>query len=472
MKPTKIVVVGAGSANFGLNALATIVRSERLHGSTLALVDINAHGLELVTHLAQRLNREWNADLTIESSTDLSVLLDGAEFVIVSIEVPPREKLWRLDWEIPLRHGVRQPYGENGGPGGFAHTARNVPPIMRIVRQMEAHCPDAWLIMFSNPLPRLCRAITRYSTIKTVGLCHQLLRAYTMAGWALSDVLNIEVPAGLSLSPSPSASVARRVVSSQATRKLDIKAMGLNHFTWVLSMHDKETGADLYPLFMERLRRFAPRIQPLSRALMDIFGLFPVAGDDHLSEYLPWLHDPHSQPWQKYNIQLYAWDEAEASREAMWEQIERMAAGQGEIGALKHVTSEGAVEVIEGVIANLNVYLQTVNLPNEGYIANLPDGAIVEVPAVASRYGLRGLSMGPLPEPIAELCRREIALVDLVVEAAVTGNRQVALQALLLDPMINDIDTARRIFDDYLTTHAPYWPQFEQHVAEPSAMLV
>jgi alpha-galactosidase len=471
MKPTKIVVIGAGSASFGLNSLATLVRSERLRGSALSLVDINASGLATITQLAHRLNREWGAQLTIESATDATQGLDGAEFVILSLEVTPREALWRLDWEIPIKHGLRQPYGENGGPGGFAHAARNMPPIMQIVRQMEAQCPDAWLIVFSNPLPRLCRAITRYSKIKTVGLCHQLLRAYVMAGWVLADVLDIEAPANLSMKPSLSASATRRKISAQAIHKLDIKAAGLNHFTWILAMHDAKTGEDLYPLFKERLslqsegvkglRKFPTDVQPLSRELMDIFGLFPVAGDDHLAEYLPWVHEPQGKPWARYGIQLWDWAEAEASREAMWGQMERMIAGQDAIVQLKEVHSEGAVEVIESIAGNLNSYLLAVNLPNEGYITNLPQGAIVEVPAIASAYGVRGLSMGALPEPIAELCRREIALVDLVTEAAVTGNRQVALQALLLDPMVNDIEMARRILDDYLTTHAPYLPQFQ-----------
>ncbi len=460
MKPVKIVVVGAGSASFGLNSLATLIRSKYLRGSTLSLVDIDAQGLEMVTRLACRLNKEWNAGLTIESSTDPSPVLDGASFVILSIEVPPREKLWRLDWQIPLRHGVRQPYGENGGAGGFAHAARNIPPVMRLVRQMEARCPDAWLIIFSNPLPRLCRAVTRYSRIKTVGLCHQLQRAYVMAGWALSDALGIHVPADISLRAAPSANGARRYVAQQALRRLDIKAAGLNHFTWVLSVHDKENGEDLYPLFREGLHNLDAHIAPLSRELTDIFGLFPVPGDDHLSEYLPWLHDPQTKPWEKYGIELYAWDEAEADREAMWGMIESMASEQSAVQPLHDVISEGAAEVIEGITANLNFYQQAVNLPNHGYIANLPPSAVVEVPAVVSATGVRGLGMGPLPEPIAELCRREIALVDLVVEASVTGNREVALQALLLDPTVNDIGTARRILDDYLTTHAPYLPQF------------
>ncbi|MCA1552854.1 MAG: hypothetical protein LC737_00595, partial [Chloroflexi bacterium] len=221
MKLTKIVVIGAGSASFGLNSLATIVRSERLHGSTLSLVDINAQGLDTITRLACQLNQQWNANLSIESATDPEAVLDGAEFVILSVEVPPREQLWRLDWEVTLKHGLRQPYGENGGPGGFAHTARNVPPILRIARQMEAQCPDAWLFVFTNPLPRICRAVTKYTKIKTVGLCHQLLRAYVMAGWALADDLGIEIPADLSLRPSLSAGASRRVMSKQAMERLD-----------------------------------------------------------------------------------------------------------------------------------------------------------------------------------------------------------------------------------------------------------
>ncbi|MBI5880202.1 MAG: hypothetical protein HZB53_21335 [Chloroflexi bacterium] len=460
MKPTKIVVVGAGSANFGQNALATLIRSERLHGSTLALVDINAQGLALIARLAARMNREWDAGMTIEYSTDLAAMLDGAAFVIVSIEVPPREKLWRLDWEIPGRHGAYQPYGENGGAGGFAHAARNIPPVMRIARQMETHCPDAWMILFSNPLPRLVRAVTRYSRIKTVGLCHQLKRAYLMAGWALADELGLSVPADLSLRPAPSASAARAAFTEQAYELLDIKAAGLNHFTWMLSLHHKQTGEDLYPLFKEQLRKLPARVAPLTRELADIFGLLPVPGDEHLSEYLPWLHEPVKKPWEKYGIELYAWDEAEASRGTLWGEIEAMAAGTRSIDALRSVITEGAAEVIEGIAANLNLYQQAVNIPNEGYIPNLPAGAIVEVPASVNAGGVRGLSMGALPEPIAELLRRETALVDLVVEAACTGSRAVALQALLLDPTINDIDTARHILDDYLTTHAAHLSQF------------
>ncbi len=139
MSGTKVVIIGAGSAIFGLNTLATLVRSPQLRGGTLGLVDLNGEGLALIDALAKRLNREWDADLTIESSTRREEILPGAHFVVVAIEVGPREGTWQRDWEIPLQFGVRQPYGENGGPGGLAHTLRQVPEMLAIARDMEAY---------------------------------------------------------------------------------------------------------------------------------------------------------------------------------------------------------------------------------------------------------------------------------------------------------------------------------------------
>ena len=196
MLPTKIVIIGAGSASFGLNTVATLMRSKRLRGSQLALVDRNAETLALIQRLAQRLNREWDAAMTISAHTHHQDALEGAAFVVSAIEAPPREELWRRDFEIPLKYGVRQPYAENGGPGGFAHTARNVLPVLEIAHAMEDACPDAWFINFSNPMVRICDAIARYSKIKVVGLCHQIFAGYGMVGYVLAEELGITVPAG------------------------------------------------------------------------------------------------------------------------------------------------------------------------------------------------------------------------------------------------------------------------------------
>jgi alpha-galactosidase len=137
-----------------------------------------------------------------------------------------------------------------------------------------------------------------------------------------------------------------------------------------------------------------------------------------------------------------------------------MARGGAPVAHLKEAQGDGAVEMIEGLAGGDEVYRPAVNVPNRGQIANLPAGAIVEVPALVSGRGVGGLHVGPLPEMVAELCRREITVAGLAVKAAAEGDRQAALQALLLDPTIDDIDTARAILGAYLEAYAAYLPQF------------
>ena len=461
MLPTKIVVIGAGSASFGLNTLAALLRSQRLHGSHLALVDRNAETLELVGRLADRLNREWDAGMTVSTHTHHAEALDSASFVVLSIEVPPREALWRSDYDIPLKYGVRQPYAENGGPGGFAHAARNIGPVMAISRDMERCCPDAWLINFTNPMMRICDAVARYSTIKVVGLCHQLLMGYAVVGLVLADLLDIHVPAGFTdTRASPSTIPAQHEVARQAFQKVDILAAGLNHFAWMLDVRDKRTGQDLYPLFRQRWAAFDPAFEPLTRRVFAAFGLYPIPGDEHLCEYLPWVSDPITKPWEKYDITLYEWDLLAQRRDLRHEDMGLMGEGRMSVERLRDADSEGAVEVIENIAGAGSHYHPAVNLPNRGYIANLPEGAIVEMPGMITGAGVQGIGVGALPEPIAELCRREVTCVRLGVDAAVKGDRQAALQCLLLDPVIRDMDTAQQVLDDYLLTYRQYLPQF------------
>jgi alpha-galactosidase len=463
MNPPKIVCIGAGSAVFGLSNLATIIRSKRLRGTEIVLVDINEQGLETITALAQKMNQAWNAEMNIWSTTERTEALPGADFVVVSVQVGPREEVWELDWQIPLRHGVRQPYAENSGPGAFAHTARNIPLILEIARDMEVYCPDAWFLNFTNPMIRLTWAIARYTSIKVVGMCHQLYWAYAIAGALLADRWGLEYPDDFHVHTDHSnAKVLLRGIK-QGYAHIDIKAAGINHFSWVYDIRDRQTGEDLYPLLRQRwLNEFRRDFEPLSRELFEIFGLMPTAGDSHAGEYLAWTHDPITKPWEKYDLKLQSWEGNRKRRAERWEQARAIVAGERSVDELKDAFSEGVPEIVEAMCFNQNQYIQQVNIPNHGLIPNLPADAVVEVPGVISGYGIQGLGVPPLPEGIAELCRRELALSSLVVEAAVHGDRQLALQALLLDPMMNDIDRARVILDDFLVTFAEYLPQFAE----------
>jgi len=467
VKPPKIVVIGAGSAIFGLGAMATIIRSERMRGAELALVDINEPALETMTRLAEILNEAWGAGMTIRGTTNRRDVLRDADFVIVSVQVGDRETVWEMDWQIPLRYGVHQPYAENGGPGSIAHTARNMPLMLDIAYDMEELCPDAWYLNLTNPLIRLTWGVARYTSIKVLGLCHQLLWGYAMAGAVLADRWGIPVPPGFHVHTNADNMPNFIPVARAALEHLDIKAAGINHFSWAYEVRDRQTGEDLYPLLRDRwLNDYRRDFEPLTRETFEIFGLLPTPGDAHLCEFLPWVTDPTTKPWEKYHLTPQDWEgnrRRRARRRALAESIVRGEVAVEELRDLwKHdILEEPVVDIMAAIHYNDNLYLQQLNIPNNGgLIPNLPPDAIVEVPGMISALGVQGLGMAPLPEGIAELCRRELELSSLVVEAAVHGDRQLLLQALLLDHMITDIDTARAIMRDFLTEFADYLPQF------------
>jgi alpha-galactosidase len=460
-KNLKIVYIGAGSAVFGISNLASIMRSKRLSGSEIVLVDTNEPSLEKIAQLGKLMNQAWDAGMLISSTTNRQQALPGADYVIISVQVGQRETVWEQDWKIPLEHGIRQPYAENSGPGAFAHTARNTPIVLEIAKDMERFCPDAWCLNFTNPLIRLTWVIARYSNIKVLGLCHQLYWAYAMAAVVMADRWGLKVPEGFNLHTDYANLPNLQRMIADGIARLDIKAAGINHFSWVYDIRDKKTGEDLYPLLRQSwmdgdLKNF----EPLSRELFNIFGLMPTAGDSHICEYLPWVHDPISKPWEKYHLKLQDWMGNRQRRKDSWERIDAYIEGSRSIDELQWTISEGVPEIIEAATFGTGVYYQQLNLPNQGLIPNLPTDAIVEVPGIISQTGIFGFQVPPLPDAIAELIRRELALSSLVVDACVSGDRKLALQALLLDPMMNDIDRARVILNDFLETFAEYLPQF------------
>jgi alpha-galactosidase len=282
-----------------------------------------------------------------------------------------------------------------------------------------------------------------------------------MVGVALAKDFGIEVPEGLTgMHAAVDQHPFQHRVREQIVPLIDIRAAGLNHFTWILSIHDRRTGEDLYPLFRKRFFELDPAFEPLTRDVFSAFGLFPVSGDTHLCEYLPWLSDAQTKPWDKYNIRLYDWDLRAAVREPELARLNDMANEEATIEELFETDSEGALEMIENQVCATTHYHLAANLSNVGQIANLPYGSAVETPVIVDGAGIHPVLVGALPEPIAELCRRETTAAQLCVDAALEGSREKALQCLLLDPVISDIGTAKKVLDDYLTSYKEYLPQF------------
>jgi len=436
MPRTKIVLIGAGSVSFGTGTLCDLFAArDHLQGSIIALVDINPKALETMAAVARRLNVATGEPFVIQATPDRREVLPGAEFIIIAVAVQRNER-WRLDFQIPLRHGVKQVLGENGGPGGLSHCMRNIPLILDICRDIEELCPEALMLNFTNPKGRICLAATRYTGLQFVGLCHGIGMAQT----AWSRVLDLP------------------------PEEVDLKAAGLNHFTWVLDARHRDTGEDLYPAFREQLAQKGleeVRLSPhyafgikLSRYLMETYGLWPSCSDDHIGEYL-------SYAWEYCGLEGYDFEAADAGAEAQWGRLRRWAAGEKPVDELlEHRSGERAVHIIVGMLENMHQYELAVNVPNGGFIPNLPEWAIVEVPATVDATGVHGVNVGPLPKPIAAMCRTQIAVQDRAIEAAVHGDRKAALQALLLDPVVNSVSQAEAILEEMLEVNRDFLPQF------------
>ncbi len=425
MRPLKVVIIGAGSVSFGPGSLRDAVQCKELKGSKLVLVDINERSLDLVRKLAVRMNDEAGSGLEIESTMDRKEALQDADFVITSIAVK-RDELWKKDWELPRKHGIKQVLGENGGPGGLSHSLRNIPIILEICRDMEDICPNAWLINFTNPESRMCMAVNQYTNIKTVGLCHGVY----MGRDRVAEILN--------MSPAD----------------VDVKAAGVNHLLWLMDIRDKRTGENLYPKLRKMEAVLSDSKDLLTRKMFKEFGYWPAPSDDHIGEYLPYA-------WEYTGLEGYNFKKANAHREKLWEDISLWGSGNKELGDLITTPSgEKGFAIIRAITENRNEYIEAVNIPNNGCIKNLPDDAIVEVPALISGYGIQGLTMGELPEGIAALCHTQISIQKLAVEAAVTGDRNKALQALLIDPVVASTDAAEKTLDELLGVHQAYLKKF------------
>ncbi len=416
---TKIAFLGAGSMSFGLSTFRDMFSSNTLAGSTLTLVDHNPEALARMTALAERMNRDGNAGMIIESTTDRRAAFTGASFVINSVAID-RTRLWKQDFEIPKKHGIRHTLGENGGPGGLFFTLRTLPLIFDIVRDMEELCPNALFLNFSNPESRIVLAVAKYTKIKVLGLCHGIF----MARGEICHMLG------------------------ESWHDLECWGIGLNHFQWLLQVRNRWTGEDLYPRLREADKSFDPAFAPLTRKLLRVYGLWPTCSDDHLGEYLSFGWEAGEQG---YDFEADARGRAELKRD-----IEAVLAGGPLPTEWRQSVGERTNVVVDGIINNRHHYLESAVVLNNGVIPNLPPDLAVEVPATVDAAGVHPVSLGPLPDPIQKLALMQAGVQQLAVEAAVHASKEMALQALLADPVTNSSDAAVKLLDELWEINKPY----------------
>lgn len=426
---TKIVVIGAASTVFGPKLLRDLVHYKDLAGSDVAFVDVNTERLEIYTALARRVSEAAGMNYNIESTTDRRSVLDGAEYVVETFAVG-RNETWRQDFDVPIAHGVKHVTAECGGPGALMLTCRNTPELLAIARDMEELCPQAWLMVASNPEGRLMMAVDRHSSLRSVGLCH-----------GIEIILN---------------KLAKDVLGIPAT-ELEATAAGVNHFTWLQELRRADTGESVLAELTEKLAAKEPDYMPLTRKMLEIYGLMPSPGDAHIGEFLQFA-------WEYVGLDGPNFESRMSKPPKVWEKLARQAAGDEPLDEYlcgRTWADTLAGPLIDGLANNNRTRMPAVNVRNDGYIPNLPADAIVEVPAIVDANGIHPLRVEPLPTGIAALCTREIAIEALAVEAAVNGDKAAALQALLADAHIQSIDAAEKILNELLALQADLLPQFK-----------
>jgi len=435
----KISIIGGGSSIFTPQLIALFSQSKALRGSTISLMDINQHRLELMDSLARQLVEKTGADLTIESTTNRVESLTKADFVITSISVGGFDA-WEKDLEIPAKYGIFVPFGDSIGPGGIFRAFRHAGPMVGMCKDLERVSPNAWVFNYTNPATTLCAMMLKESNIRVASLCTNtvpLRDEKFMANWAGAKPGEIICPPPVG---------------------------GINHCSGILEMRYKD-GRDAFPQIKERTRH------PIVRWVLETYGILPLVWP-HWLEFFPALCRLKSE--YKGRVQGLSLDYGmpikdmtqELARVRQWEDlVAKWVRGEGEasLEAIPKTEPVQVLDIIEAIIEDRKE-VHVVNVLNHGAIDNMPSDSVLEIGCLVGAQGIEPIHAGRVPKALAAFWGLHLDVQELTIEAALTGNRRIAQQAFELDPFISSkltIDETSKLLDEMLRAHASNLPQFK-----------
>ncbi len=430
---SKIVLVGAGSANFGLGTIGDIFKSKILEGSTITLHDINSKALENTKNIAKKYKEKLKVNYNIEATTNREEALKDATFCIISIEVGNRFDLWDQDWKIPLQYGIKQIYGENGGPGGLFHSLRIIPAILDICDDIVKICPNAFVFNYSNPMQRICHAVTsKYQDLKFTGLCHEI------------------------------ASMERQLPTIMETdySNIEIKAGGLNHLSILLDVKYKDTQKDGYPIIHKKFKDYYSKLtseyypskpggeRGVFFELYKIYGYLPITTDSHLGEYIQWAysvadHEAIMEFYDNYKKRCLTFYDNESHYSEYFNMSDNK-------------MNERIVPILEAILNDANLEESAVNLPNNNFIDSLPKNIVVEVPGILNKSGVTGIRLENYPSDFASLLNNQVGTIQLTTEAVLNKSKDSAYKALLSDPVVDNAISAEQLLNTMIDFQQEY----------------
>jgi len=462
----KITLIGAGSTVFTRNLLGDILACPELAGAEIALHDIDAHRLQLSRQVAHRVADALGVQPRITASTDRRTALEGARFVLSTIQVGGYRPATVTDFEIPKKYGLEQTIGDTLGIGGIMRGLRTIPVMLEMLRDMEAVCaPGAVHLNYVNPMAMITWALNRASTrIPTIGLCHSVQQT----AQELAHDLGLPV------------------------EEIDYRCAGINHMSFYLRFEHR--GEDLYPRLREIHREGRmPAWNRVRYEMLAQLGHFPTESSEHFSEYVPWFIKQGRQDLlEKFNIPLDEYPGRCQVYEQAWPWIERELQSPGSQDSAELLATLRAagitvmprsIDDAAGLIDGLREVRRSVeygssiihsivtgqprvingNVLNDRLIDNLPEGCAVEVPCLVDHNGVQPTRVGRLPVQLATLMRTNVNVQELVVEAVLNQRRDHVYHAAMLDPLTSatlDLAQIRAMVDELLQAHGDLMPDW------------
>jgi len=444
--PKKIAMIGAGSVVFTKTLLSDMMATPCLQDSEWVLMDLSEPKLRRMEAFAKRMLKENRLPGKVRATLDRREAIEGADFVVVIIQVGGFDA-YAVDYEVPLKYGVDQCIGDSLGPGGVFRGLRTVPVLVDIAKDMaEVAKPGAIMLQYANPMAGNCLALGKATSVPFVGLCHGVQTTLDLiAGY-------VGVP----------------------KEEIVYTCGGINHMDWFLTLQHK--GRDLYPILREVFEK--PEYYKNEKVRGEVFrhfAYFMTESTGHLSEYLPWFRK------NKKALDLYC-DEPSFGGEsgAYYKYAKALAAKYAKHDPLEFEDPKIAsrsVEycsyILEAVVTNKPFRLMG-NVPNRGYITNLPEGCCVEVPTFADSTGLHPTRIGALPSQLAACCMTNVNVQILVAEAGLEGDPEKVMQAVAMDPLTAAVLTLKEIRDmcsEMLEKERPWLPQFKGKSIAPKPTI-
>ncbi len=433
----KITFMGAGSSVFAKNVLGDCIVSPILGDSEIALYDIDPVRLDDSRRMLDAINNNNGNKATIKSYLGVEQRKDalrGADYVVDAIQVGLYEPCTVTDFEVPKKYGLRQTIADTLGIGGIFRALRTIPVLQDFADDMAEVCPNAWFLNYVNPMAMLTGYMQRFTSIKTVGLCHSV----QVCAPKLLEGLDMEY---------------------KDTYRT--KIAGINHQAWLLEICD-EKGNDLYPEIKRRaLERPTPHKDMVRYELMKRFGYYVTESSEHSAEYTPWfIKDKYPELIERFQIPLDEYPRRCIKHIEKWKTLNIELTHNP---SLNHERSkEYACHIMEAMETN-EPYKFGGNVLNTGLITNLPQNACVEVPCIADKNGITPTYVGSLPEQCAALNRTNINVQLLTIEAARTLKKDYIYQAALMDPHTMSelsIDDTIALCDDLIAAHEGWLPQY------------